>query len=264
MGVHAGTSGFSYAEWKGPFYPEKLPQSKMLRFYAERLPTVEINNTFYRLPNRKTLEKWAQEVPDEFVFALKASRRITHVARLKEADELMAYLFDTVSSLGPSLGPLLFQLPPYLKKNTDRLCRFLKLLPKENRVTLEFRHDSWHDEEVHAHLLEHNVPVTWSHMDKPEKKEDAATAEKTEAPWPKTADWGYLRLRQTHYSEDELQQWAKRVAEQQWKDVFVFFKHEDECGGPPLAKRFLEICSELGDASPGQGTGRCGIDSGGR
>ncbi len=232
MKVFAGTSGYSYKEWKGNFYPERLPSTKMLQFYAERLPTVEINNTFYRLPKVNVLESWREQVPDEFRFVLKASRRITHDKRLKEADELTEYLLRTVQTLGIQLGVILFQLPPYLRKDVSRLDRFLSLLPDSPLAAFEFRHESWFDEEVFGLLRARNFALCV-----------ADTDDQTHATLVHTADWGYVRLRRTDYCDQALADWAKRLQMTGWNQVYVFFKHEDEGAGPKFAARFLELTS---------------------
>src|SRR5438132_13650700 len=154
MNLYVGTSGYSYKEWKGTFYPEDLPDKQMLHFYGERFRTVEINNTFYRMPKPLVLEGWAEEVPADFKFVLKASQRITHMQRLKDADDSVSYLLKVAGALKERLGPLLFQLPPFLKKDLPRLREFLALLRRERRAALEFRHESWFDEEIFGLLRE--------------------------------------------------------------------------------------------------------------
>ena len=150
--VLVGTSGYSYPEWKGNFYPKKIAAKDMLRWYAERFQTVEINNTFYRMPTEGLLRGWAEQVPEHFSFVLKAPRRITHDKRLQDCGELMTYLVRTASTLGPRLGPLLFQLPPYFKQDVPRLKSFLRELPEQRRVAFEFRHRSWFADEVYETL----------------------------------------------------------------------------------------------------------------
>ena|SRR5438477_2789860 len=230
MNLYLGTSGYSYKEWKGPFYPEDLPDKQMLHFYAERFRTVEINNTFYRMPKPAVLEAWAEDVPADFKFVLKASQRITHMQRLKDAGDSVSYLLKVASVLKERLGPLLFQLPPYLKKDATRLREFLALLPRERRAALEFRHESWFDAEVFGLLREHQAALCIA------EAEDGV-----EVPFESTADWGYLRLRRPDYGDAELKAWAERVQKQAWQDAFIFFKHEDEGKAPQMAKRFLEL-----------------------
>jgi uncharacterized protein YecE (DUF72 family) len=228
--MRAGTSGWSYKEWKGHFYPEKLAAKDMLRFYASRFPTVEVNNTFYRMPKQETIEGWAAEVPDDFSFVLKASKRITHERRLQDVGDSVDYLMTNAASLGAKLGPFLVQLPPYLRKDVPRLREFLALLPEGRRAAVEFRHASWFDDEVYAALRERGAALCV-----------ADTGEEGDAPLLATAGWGYLRLRQVKYGEDDLRSWADRIRAQDWSEAFVFFKHEDEATGPKLAARFIEL-----------------------
>ena len=230
MNFYLGTSGYSYKEWKGPFYPEDLPEKQMLRFYGERFRTVEINNTFYRMPKPSVLEGWAAEVPENFRFVLKASQRITHMQRLKDAGDSVSYLLKVAGALKERLGPLLFQLPPFLKKDAQRLREFLELFPKDRRAAMEFRHESWFDEEIFTLLREHGAALCIA------EAEDGV-----EVPFVPTASWGYLRLRRPDYGDEQLKSWAKRVGEQAWNDVFIFFKHEDEGKAPQMARRFLEL-----------------------
>ncbi|MEP6471964.1 MAG: DUF72 domain-containing protein [Acidobacteriota bacterium] len=229
MRVLPGTSGFSYKEWKGSFYPEGLPDSEMLRFYSTRLPAVEINNTFYRMPRASLLESWAEQVPDGFTFALKASQQITHRKRLRDAGEAVSYFLQVATTLGDRLGPVLFQLPPNLKKDLPRLTDFLEGLPRSFRSAFEFRHDSWFDEEVFAALAGAGAALCWA------EDEQLAT------PHRATAGWGYLRLRRPDYGDAEIAAWAERIGAQAWSDAWVFFKHEDEGTGPRLAGRLREI-----------------------
>ena len=226
----AGASGYSYKEWKGPFYPKDLPEKQMLRYYGERFRSVEINNTFYRMPKAAVLEAWAAEVPPDFKFVIKASQRITHFQRLKETRDSVDYLLDTIGVLKERLGPVLFQLPPNLPKDAPRLRDFLALLPPERRLAFEFRHQSWFDEEIFDVLRKHRAVLCIA-----EAENDL------EIPFVSTADWGYLRLRRPDYGDRELETWLNRLQAQNWGDVFVFFKHEDEGKGPLMAKRFLEL-----------------------
>jgi uncharacterized protein YecE (DUF72 family) len=233
--VLAGTSGYSYAPWKGVFYPEKLPAAKMLGYYAGRLPTVEINNTFYRMPNAELVGRWAQEVPEGFSFALKAPRRITHERRLADADEAVKQLFATAAALGGKLGPVLFQLPPFLRKDVGRLESFLatlRALAPDARAAFEFRHESWFDEEVFTALRNQNAALVISE------------SEKIEAPLVATADWGYLRLRREDYVDADLARWANHLKSQPWQHAFVYFKHEDAGIGPKLAAKFTSLVGD--------------------
>ncbi len=231
--LHAGTSGYSYKEWKGPFYPEKMKPSDMLGFYAEKLSAVEINNTFYRMPKKSVLETWADQVSEDFRFAIKASRRITHFKRLKDAGEPLGFLLENVEVLGDRLGVVLFQLPPNMKCDLERLDTFCKLLPEDLPAAFEFRHESWQDEAVHDRLRARNfatVIVDSEEEDPPELV--------------KTADWGYLRLRRPDYDRAALANWALDIARQEWQRSFVFFKHEDDGAGPRMAAEFLEVAAE--------------------
>jgi uncharacterized protein YecE (DUF72 family) len=229
MRVRAGTSGFSYKEWKGSFYPEKMKEADMLPYYAERFDTVELNNTFYRLPNESTLQQWAARVPEGFRFSLKASRIITHIRRLKDVAEPVAYLYSVTESLGAARGPVLFGLPPNMKQDMDRLRAFLDLVPAGVRTAIEFRHESWHDDVVFDALRERGVALCI-----------AQTAEE-ETPFVATAGWGYVRLRREAYDAAELKQWRERIAAQKWDEAFVYFKHEDAGVGPRLAREFLDL-----------------------
>lgn len=235
MNLHVGTSGYSYKEWKGSFYPEKLPAKDMLSYYATRLKAVELNNTFYRLPQKSMVENWKEQVPENFRFSIKASQRITHFKRLKDVEDETKYLLETVGVLEDRLGVVLFQLPPNMKKDLPRLETFLEFLPPAIKAAFEFRHQTWMEDDVLELLKSKNralcisdtddLPVT--HIDR-------------------TADWGYLRLRRVEYSETNLQEWLKRVRDQQWTEAFVFFKHEDEGTGPRLAAEFIRLACEKG------------------
>ena len=226
MRVRVGTSGYSYKEWKGPFYPKDLAAAGFLRFYGAAFDTVEINNTFYRMPTATLVEGWAGEVPETFLFSLKAPQRITHIARLENADERVAAFVRAASALGPRLGPLLFQLPPFFRKDAAKLAAFLDAMPAGHRVAFEFRHASWFDDEVWAALRRHGAALC------------VAEGEKLEVPLVATADWGYVRLRRDEYSDEVLAGWAKRILAQPWKEAFVYIKH-DEGDAPGVAKRLL-------------------------
>jgi uncharacterized protein YecE (DUF72 family) len=228
MRLYCGTSGFSFKEWKGPFYPEKLPANKMLAFYAERLPTVEINNTFYRMPRKSVLEGWAEQVPDTFRFAIKAPRRITHIKQLADCSEEAGYFFETLQALGQRLGVVLFQLPPHARIGVEKLGAFLGLVPDDVPVAFEFRHASWRHEAVFAQLASHNA--AWVDA-------DSGLGEPLEA--PRTGSMTYLRLRAEAYTDEELRSWKARCAE--FERAFVFFKHEDGAAGPAYAARMLAL-----------------------
>ena len=212
----AGASGYSFKEWCGPFYPPKTKSGEMLPFYSARLPTVEINNTFYRMPQTTMLDNWAQVTPPGFRFAIKASRRITHISRLKEsAADSVAYLYRNLAALGSKRGPVLFQLPPLLKKDVPRLEAFLAMLPAGHCAAFEFRNAGWFDEEVYAALRGAGAALVIS------EREDGAPP-----PLVETAPWGYVRLRLEQYSDDDLRRWAERLAATSWSEVFVYFMHE--------------------------------------
>ncbi len=235
--MHAlvGTSGFAYKPWKGPFYPADLKDDQMLSFYARHFKTVEINNTFYRMPTEDMLTKWAEQVPADFMFVLKASRRITHIKRLKDDDDSTGYLFTKAQALGARLGPVLFQLPPNFKKDVPRLQAFLEKVPATRDITLEVRNPTWLDDEVYSALKARKVALCAADMggdeDEPEQ----------EVPLVPTADWGYLRLRRDTYTDADLHAWVKRIQAQAWNRVFVFFKHDEEGQAPKLAQRFSEL-----------------------
>ena len=230
MRYYIGTSGYSYKEWKGHFYPEKIPAAEMLAFYGNKLTSVEINNTFYRLPRTSVMESWAAQVPDKFRFSVKASRRITHFKRLKDVHEENQYLLRTAAAMGEKLGVVLYQLPPNLKKDMERLQPFLDILPDRMHCAFEFRHESWFEDDVFEALRAHNCALCV-----------ADAGGDLEVPFVSTADWGYLRLRREKYTKPKLTQWMKDMAAQKWSEAFVFFKHEDEAAGPKMAARFIEL-----------------------
>lgn len=232
MNFWVGTSGFQYTEWKGNFYPEDLSTAKMLPYYAERFSTTEINYSFHRIPAPKTIDNWKAQTPEKFRFALKAPQKITHWSKLKDCADTLEYFCKVVSGLGERLGPVLFQLPPTFKKDATRLRAFLALLPREGRVAFEFRHPSWFDDEVFGLLREHHAALCIA-----DEEDDLRV------PVVATAAWGCLRLRRPDYDAAALKAWAKQVRKQDWRDAFVYFKHEDEGKGPQLAKRFLDLAA---------------------
>jgi uncharacterized protein YecE (DUF72 family) len=231
--ILAGTSGYSYKEWLGHFYPEKLPASAMLRYYGERFTTVEINNTFYRMPAESMLAHWLEEVPENFVFTLKAPRRITHDQRLRDAESNVAEFLRRAETLGSKLGVLLFQLPHFLKKDVPRLRDFLALLPAGKPVAFDFRNDSWQDDEVYEALRSRGAMLSVTDNDE------------GDTPFVATADCGYLRLRRTHYDESDLRVWVERLAAQPLRCTYVYFMHEDEA----LGTRFARLLNELWHAN---------------
>jgi uncharacterized protein YecE (DUF72 family) len=216
MQIFTGTSGFSYPEWCGRFYPEALPSAQMLSYYATRLATVEINNTFYRMPDRDTVAAWREQVPDSFCFAIKASRRITHQKKLVEVNDDVAHLFGVVDVLGLKLGPVLFQTPPFLKKDLAVLRDFLACLPETRRAALEFRHPSWFSDDVYSALSDSNVALVAGDLEDAEKS----------PPLVATANFGYLRLRRLDYEPSGIADWGARIAAQRWQAAYAYLKHE--------------------------------------
>jgi uncharacterized protein YecE (DUF72 family) len=236
MKIHVGTSGYGYKEWKGIFYPEKISPKEMLHFYAERLNAVEINYTFYHMPTESILSSWAEQVPDDFAFALKAPQVITHLKQLRNVFEETDYFFRTLSVLGRKLGPALFQFPKSFRANhRAALEEFLAMIPGGMHCAFEFRSPTWLDDEILDLLREKGCSL--------------CTADADESPADEiisTAPWGYLRLRRSDYTEADLSQWLERILSQKWERAFVFFKHEEEAKGPEMAVRFLELADSRG------------------
>ena len=230
MRLMAGASGYSFKEWKGTFYPDGMKPEGMLAYYSEHLPTVEINNTFYQMPKTAVLDNWAKLTPASFRFAIKASRRITHMSRLKadSAADSVAYLYRNLEALGEKRGPVLFQLPPFLKKDLARLNDFLQILPADHRAAFEFRNDSWFDDAVYALLRAHGAALVLS------EREDNAPP-----PLVETAPWGYVRLRLETYSNEELGRWAERLEATGWKEIYVYFMHEPTA--PAYARALMDF-----------------------
>ena len=228
----AGASGYAYKEWQGNFYPEKIKPDAMLAWYAGRLPTVEINNTFYRMPKASVLETWAASTSESFRFAIKASRRITHMARLKaeEAADSVGFLYRNLAALGAKRGPVLFQLPPFLKNDLPRLTEFLRLLPDGHRAAFEFRNESWFADDVYDALKGAGAALCLS------EREDNAPP-----PLVETAPWGYVRLRLETYSDDDLKQWARRLEATSWREIYVYFMHEPTA--PAYARALMQFAS---------------------
>jgi uncharacterized protein YecE (DUF72 family) len=233
MRFFVGTSGYSYKELKGTFYPNKFPQKEMLSYYAHRFFTVEINNTFYGMPSESVVESWAQQTPDSFRFVLKAPQSITHRKRLNNAEVETDQLLRIASLLKRRQGPLLFQLPPNFKKDLSRLETFLGLIDKRTSSAFEFRHESWFDEEVFDCLRANSCALCVAEMD------DVPSVNLVS-----TARWGYVRLRRKDYSDEHLSEWIARLRSQDWEEAYVFFKHEDSGTGPKLATRFLELAGQ--------------------
>lgn len=230
MQFFVGTSGYSYKEWKGSFYPAKLPQTEMLAFYAQRFSTVEINNTFYRMPKTSVIESWAAQVPESFRFVLKASQRITHFGRLKGVEEPTEYLLRAAAALKERRGPILFQLPSNLKKDLPRLAAFVDLIDAGTQAAFEFRHESWFDHEVYDCLRRKGCALCVADIEDTPRCDLVATA-----------GWGYVRLRRESYGDKELRDWIAKLSSQPWESAYVFFKHEDAGTGPKFAARFLEL-----------------------
>ena len=231
MQIFTGTSGFSYPAWRGSFYPEKLPTTQMLAYYAGRLKTVEVNNTFYRMPKAEVLAGWAETTVPGFRFAPKAPQQITHRQRLVGSADTLAHFWKTLTALGDKLGPALFQLPPFQRKDLPRLTDFLELMPAGARAAFEFRHASWFDDDVYAALAARGAALC------------VAEADDLQTPLVATTSWGYLRLRKVEYDEAALAAWTSRLREQssKWTEAYVYFKHEDAGVGPRLAARFEEL-----------------------
>jgi uncharacterized protein YecE (DUF72 family) len=230
-----GTSGYNYPEWKGSFYPEKLPAAKMLPYYAERFPTVEINYTFYRAPNEKILQGWDAATPDQFKLTLKAPKRITHDARLRDCADRVRQFLETAAVLGPKLGALLFQLPPNLKKDLALFDAFLETFPPRVCAAFEFRHVSWLDEEIYDRLRARNLALC------------VADSEKLSTPVEITADYAYFRLRDEGYGPADIERWARVIAERtsQCRDVYVYFKHEESGKGPQFARELIAALAQI-------------------
>lgn len=230
MNIHVGTSGFAYKEWKGKFYPEKIPAREMLRFYSERLGAVEINNTFYHMPRASVLKSWAEQVSGDFIFALKAPQVITHIKQLRNVFEETEYLFGTLSVLGGKLGPVLFQFPKSFRANIPALEDFLALIPEGSACAFDFRSPTWLDAGMPDLLRKKECSLCIEDTDESQASEVISTT-----------TWGYLRLRRSEYTEEGLSQWADRILAQKWEKAFVFFKHEDGARGAEMALRFQEL-----------------------
>jgi uncharacterized protein YecE (DUF72 family) len=239
VSLWVGTSGYNYPEWRGNFYPEKFAAAKMLAYYAERFSTVEINYTFYRSPNAKILEGWDRETPPRFKLTLKAPKRITHDARLRDCADRVEYFLRTAATLGPKLGVLLFQLPPFLRKDVSLLDAFLATFPAGVCAAFEFRHASWFDPEVFARLRERNLALC------------VADSEKLSAPVEITADYAYFRLRDEGYTPQDIRRWGQTIAAHtgHCRDVFVYFKHEESGKGPAFARMLLDSLAAPGEAN---------------
>lgn len=226
-----GTSGYAYKQWKGSFYPEKLPDREMLSFYGRQFRTVEINHSFYRMPVESMVGKWGERVPDGFQFALKLNQKITHIQKLRGAEDLLKRFLEAAAVLQPQnkLGPILVQVPPAFKADAAVLEGFLNLRPPAFRFAFEVRHPSWHTEETYALLRRHETALCMAETDK------------EPAPETLTANFAYLRLRKENYAPKELAAWRMKI--ESWLgqgiDVFAYLKHEDEGKAPAFARRLL-------------------------
>ncbi len=220
--IHIGTSGWHYKHWKGPFYPEKLPNSRLLEHYSRFFDTVELNNTFYRLPLETGLETWRETTPDGFTFAAKGSRFITHMKKLKDPETAIAKYFERVDRLGEKLGPIVFQTPPWWEANLERLEIFLAALPGEHRYAFELRNPTWHTDEVCRLLRRHNAAFCTFEI------------AGFHSPIEVTADWTYVRLHgpggayQGSYPESTLRAWSERIRswERELRAVYVYFDND--------------------------------------
>lgn len=229
--VHIGTSGWAYPSWKPDFYPAKTPSSKLLDYYSTQLNCVEVNYTFRARPALKTLQNWAAVTPDSFTFVTKAHQRITHIKRLNDVAQDVDAYFAALQPLlhAQKLGPVLFQLPPNLKADPERLLQFLKILPKDAPAAMEFRHASWFDDAIYALMREHNVALC------------IAESEELTVPEVFTANFAYYRLRKTNYSPEEIAQVEQKLrAAAQQREVYAFLKHEDTPEGATNARNLLQ------------------------
>ena len=225
-----GTSGYDYHEWKGAFYPQELKKKERLKYYASKFGSVEINASFYRKPTPKSLANWAAQVPDGFRFAFKGWQRITHHARLRDCAPLVDAFTSELRAMGPRLGPILYGLPPNFKKDVPLLREFLNQLPRDLKSAFEFRHESWFADDTWQALRDSNVALCVNDM------------EEISAPFVRTANYGYLRLRRAEYTEEDLKKWADKIRSGGFsEDVFVYFKHEDEAKGPGFADQLQRL-----------------------
>lgn len=227
---HVGTSGFSYDEWRPAFYPDDLKKAQMLAYYAERLPAVELNNTFYRMPSTKMVTTWSQQVPASFRFAIKATQRLTWTQKLVDCGELLTVLWNVLEPLGDRLGCVFYQVPKWVRKDAAVLRDFLSHQKPGVKVAFEFAHASWFEDDALAVLREHGAALVASDKD-----------DEPEPELHDTADWAYLRLRRAAYTDDDLRRWRDALRARGVREVFLFFKHEDSCAGPALARRFLDL-----------------------
>lgn len=231
MNYWIGTSGFQYTEWKGTFYPEDMPTAKMLPYFAERLPTTEINYTFHRIPSAKTIEGWYKATPGEFRFSLKAPQKVTHWQKLRNCGDTLRYFHQVITDLERKLGCVLFQLPPTLKKDAALLKDFLVDIPDGMRAAFEFREPGWFSDDIYELLKSKNLALC------------IAESENLSTPQVTTADYGYLRLRREDYQSADVTRWAEfvKTKEGAWSDAYVYFKHEESGIGPKLAQEMIGL-----------------------
>ncbi|MCY2687392.1 DUF72 domain-containing protein [Salinimicrobium sp. TH3] len=239
MKLYIGCSGWNYRDWRGKFYPEKLAQKNWLDHYSGEFNTVEINSTFYRFPQDKTVEKWRDTVPEDFKFTLKGSRYITHMKKLNDVEESVGNFNTTSGIMGHKLGNLLWQLPPSVHRNDERLLDFIKLFDKSVNNVIEFRHESWYDEEVYALLRKQNV--IFCAISSPRFPEEMIT----------TSETGYLRFHgkgkkwyDYYYSEDELQEWAHMIRNSGLKEIYIYFNNDIHANAPENAKQLLKMLED--------------------
>ena len=230
-----GTSGYNYQEWKGAFYPEEISEKRMLPFYAAHFASVEINYTFYRMPTARLLANWGRETPDRFRFALKAPRRITHDQRLRSVEDTLASFCEIAETLGPKLGPVLFQLPPFMKKDVELLEVFLHDVPTSLKPVVEFRHLSWYSDDTYEVLRRFGVALC------------IADTDEHTTPFEVTAPFGYLRLRRTDYDESALRAWIERIEGAGLGETFIYFRHEERATGPQFASLLQALIAPAGD-----------------
>jgi uncharacterized protein YecE (DUF72 family) len=229
--ISIGTSGWAYSSWKPDFYPQKTPSAKFLNFYATQLNCVEVNYTFLARPARTTLENWCEATPKNFSFAVKAHQRITHIKRLKDVAADISSFYNSLEPLtsADKLGPVLFQLPPFLKQDEKRLRSLFECIPKHTRAAIEFRNDSWFTESVFNLMREHDVALC------------IAESDDLQVPEVITASFAYYRFRKSEYSETALNQMESRIAKPAEKcDVYAFLKHEETPEGALNARRLLQ------------------------
>ena len=237
MRAHVGTSGWQYRDWRGAFYPKEIPQREWLPYFAEHFETVEVNNSFYRLPERETFERWREQTPNRFIVTVKASRFITHLKRLKDPEDPVALFWERATGLGDRLGPLLFQLPPRFRADPERLRRFLDVLPKEVRPAFEFRDDSWLTDEVFGMLRGRGAALVWP--DRPGTKVEL----------PEVGGWLYVRFHQgtqsgPDYRRDKLRRWASRIAAADARESFLYFNNDPTGAAIRDARTMIELLRE--------------------